>query len=123
MFASVIVGLWTWLVRIRPYVMRSGETPITGASWGVSAWADWQQCSEFAKAHDDPPRSPLGAHLSLDPAWVRLWFYSASLRDLIAMTRQPSNQSLQLTADRFDAPLHIMKTPLFQPTLAPASGS
>ena len=54
MFASVIVGLWTWLVRIRPYVMRSGATPITGASWGVSAWADWQQCSEFAKTHDDP---------------------------------------------------------------------
>ena len=33
--------------------MRAGETPITGANWFVSSWADWQQCREFAKAHDD----------------------------------------------------------------------
>jgi hypothetical protein len=54
MFSSALISLWIWLVRIRSYVMRSGETPITGASWGVSAWADWQQCREFAKTHDDP---------------------------------------------------------------------
>jgi hypothetical protein len=33
--------------------MRSGETPITAANWTVSAWADWQQCWEYAKAHGD----------------------------------------------------------------------
>jgi hypothetical protein len=37
--------------------------------------------------------------------------------------RRPSNQSLQLTAGRSDALLRIVKTPSFQSTLAPASGS
>lgn len=38
-------------------------------------------------------------------------------------TRMSSNQSLQLTAGRSDASQEIMKTRLFQSTLAPASGS
>jgi hypothetical protein len=53
MFVSGLVCLWLWLARIRSYVMRSGETPITAPTWGVSAWADWQQCWEHAKAHHD----------------------------------------------------------------------
>ena len=36
---------------------------------------------------------------------------------------QRPNQSLQLTAGRSDAPHYIMKTPPFQTTLAPATGS
>lgn len=41
----------------------------------------------------------------------------------VVIRRQPSNQSLQLTAGRFVASHQIMKTHSFQSTLAPASGS
>ena len=54
MLASFMISLWTWLAGIRPYVMRSGETPITGANWFVSAWADWQQCRDHARKQSDP---------------------------------------------------------------------
>ena len=39
------------------------------------------------------------------------------------LRRPPPNQSLQLTAGRFDASRYIMKTSLLQSTLALASGS
>ena len=53
MIVGAIGAMFTWILAIRPYVARSGETPITGASWGISAWADWHQCREFARAHGD----------------------------------------------------------------------
>jgi hypothetical protein len=52
-FVSSIVWLLTWMTGIRPYLSRHGQTKITAASWGVSAWADWQQCWEFAATHHD----------------------------------------------------------------------
>ena len=51
--ASVFSGLAVWLGGIRPYLSRHGGVVITGASWGVSAWADWQQCRDFARAKSD----------------------------------------------------------------------
>jgi hypothetical protein len=54
MLASFLVSLWNWLAGTRPSVMRSGEAPITGANWFVSAWADWQQCRDYAKKRSDP---------------------------------------------------------------------
>jgi hypothetical protein len=51
--ASGFSGLVVWLGGIRPYLSRHGGVVITGASWGVSAWADWQQCREFAPAKND----------------------------------------------------------------------
>jgi hypothetical protein len=54
MFSSAFISLWIWLVRIRSYVMRAGETPITGANWFFSSWADWQQCRDHAKKRHDP---------------------------------------------------------------------
>jgi hypothetical protein len=50
---SVFGGLAIWFGEIRPYLSHHGATVITGASWGVSAWADWQQCSEFARTRKD----------------------------------------------------------------------
>jgi hypothetical protein len=51
--ASFLGGLGVWLGGIRPYLSRHGGVVITGASWGLSAWADWQQCREFARAKRD----------------------------------------------------------------------
>jgi hypothetical protein len=51
--ASFFTGLGVWLVGIRPYLSRHGVAVITGASWGVSAWADWQQCRELAQTRSD----------------------------------------------------------------------
>jgi hypothetical protein len=51
--ASAFSGLVVWLGGIRPYLSRHGGVVITGASWGVSAWADWQQCRDFARAKSD----------------------------------------------------------------------
>jgi len=53
MILGTVGAMFTWIIAIRPYVTRSGETPVTGVGWGVSAWADWQTCREFAKAHRD----------------------------------------------------------------------
>jgi hypothetical protein len=50
---SLFGGLVVWLLGIRPYLSRHGGVVVTGATWGVSAWADWQQCSEFARAKHD----------------------------------------------------------------------
>jgi hypothetical protein len=53
MLISLLAGLSTWLFGIRPYLVQRGITVITAAKWGVSAWSDWQQCSDFArKTHD-----------------------------------------------------------------------
>jgi hypothetical protein len=53
MFLGGVAAMFTWILAIRPYVTRSGETAVTGVNWGVSAWADWQTCREFARAHRD----------------------------------------------------------------------
>ena len=54
MFSSGLISLWLWLGRIRSYVMRSGQTPVTAASWNISAWGDWARCRQFAIANNDP---------------------------------------------------------------------
>ena len=41
------------MARIRSYVMRSGRAPVTNASWTTSAWSDWAQCRQYAKANND----------------------------------------------------------------------
>jgi hypothetical protein len=51
--AFFFCGLVVWLGGIRPYLSRHGGVVITGVSWGVSAWADWQQCRDFARAKSD----------------------------------------------------------------------
>ncbi len=70
MLASFIISLWSWLAGTRPYVMRSGETAITGANWFVSAWADWQQCRDYARKESDPK----GLQLSRSFLLVQLGF-------------------------------------------------
>ena len=51
--ASFFGGLVVWLGGIRPYLSRHGGVVVTGAPWGFSAWTDWQQCSEYARARSD----------------------------------------------------------------------
>ena len=51
--ASLCGGLGVWLGGIRPYLSRHGGVVITGANWTMSAWADWQQCRDFARAKGD----------------------------------------------------------------------
>jgi hypothetical protein len=51
--ASIFAGLGVWLGGIRPYLSRHGGVVITGASYFVSAWSDWQQCRDFARAKSD----------------------------------------------------------------------
>jgi hypothetical protein len=57
--ASVLGGLAVWLLGIRPYLSRHGGVIVTGATWFVGAWADWQQCSEFARANHDSKAAAL----------------------------------------------------------------
>ncbi len=59
MVTSFFVGLSVWLFGIRGYLSRHGGTVVTGATWWLSAWADWQQCSEFARAKKDSRASTL----------------------------------------------------------------
>jgi hypothetical protein len=53
MLISFLAGLGTWFLGIRPYLAKRGVTVITGTSWGMSAWSDWQQCREFARRTRD----------------------------------------------------------------------
>jgi|GEM_PF-2413623 len=55
--------------------------------------------------------------------WVVRKSYEETLKRVHLRAPIASNQSLQLTAGRSDAPHQIMKTLPFQPALAPASGS
>ena len=50
---SFCAGLGVWYGGIRPYLSRHGGVVVTGATWGISAWADWQQCREFARIRHD----------------------------------------------------------------------
>ena len=50
---SVFISLAVWLLGIRRFLSQHGIAGVTGATWGVSAWADWQQCSEYARAKHD----------------------------------------------------------------------
>ena len=63
--ASFVTGLGVWIGGIRPYLSRHGGVVITGASWGVSAWADWQQCRDFAQAKSDARALALSRYFSL----------------------------------------------------------
>jgi hypothetical protein len=49
---SFISGLGVWLFGTRPYVTHHGIVN-TGATYYLSAWADWQQCRELARAKND----------------------------------------------------------------------
>ena len=49
-----LVGLSIWAAGIRPYLSCQGKAVATGATWFVSAWADWQQCSDLARARNYP---------------------------------------------------------------------
>src|ERR1700746_3495400 len=59
MVVSFFVGLGVWFFGIRRYLSRHGGTVITGATWWVSAWSDWQQCGDFARAKQDSKASIL----------------------------------------------------------------
>jgi hypothetical protein len=63
--ASFFGGIGVWLGGIRPYLSRHGGVVVTGASWGVSAWADWQQCREFARAKSDARALALSRYFTL----------------------------------------------------------
>ena len=56
---SLFSGLGVWIGGIRPYLCRHGGGGITGATLWVSAWADWQQCSDLARAKKDSKASAL----------------------------------------------------------------
>jgi len=51
--ASLLAGLGVWLLGMRPYLQRHGGTVVTGATLWLGAWADWQQCRDFARANQD----------------------------------------------------------------------
>ena len=59
MVTSFFVGLGVWFFGIRRYLSRHGGTVITCATWWVSAWSDWQQCGDFARAKQDSKASTL----------------------------------------------------------------
>lgn len=42
-----------WLTVIRPYALKHGQGYTTGASWGVTAWVDWEQAKEIAVKKGD----------------------------------------------------------------------
>ncbi len=50
---SLLIGLGVWLLGMRRYLQQHGGTVVTGATLWVGAWADWQQCREFARAKQD----------------------------------------------------------------------
>jgi hypothetical protein len=50
---SLLSGIGVWLLGMRPYLQRHGGTVATGANLWVGAWADWQQCRDFARAKQD----------------------------------------------------------------------
>jgi hypothetical protein len=62
---SVFAGLVIWLGGIRPYLSRHGGVVVTGASYFVSAWADWQQCRDFARAKSDARALALSRYFTL----------------------------------------------------------
>ena len=50
---SLCAAFGVWLFGIRPCLQRHGVTVATGATLMVGAWADWQQCRDFARANSD----------------------------------------------------------------------
>lgn len=66
--APIGVPLSLWSIWIRPYLVRSGKTPITGANHLWSAWADWTQACEAATA-----RGKRRWFLRAFPASLLLW--------------------------------------------------
>jgi hypothetical protein len=61
MLSGFFIGLGVWLLGIRRYLSGHGGTVITGATWWLSAWADWQQCRDFARSNDDMKASALAS--------------------------------------------------------------
>lgn len=54
----IMVGLFgsltVWLVAIRPYSLRHRQGYTPGASFGVTAWVDWEQARAIARDRRDP---------------------------------------------------------------------
>jgi len=45
--------LLLWCLVIRPYCRRNGKGYTTGANIPITAWVDWQQAGEMARANND----------------------------------------------------------------------
>ena len=58
-----LAGLSVWLLGLRAYLQHHGGSVRSGATWWVSAWADWQECCDFARTNRD----------SCASAWARLF--------------------------------------------------
>lgn len=63
--ASFVSGLGVWLFGIRPYLSHHGGVVNTGATYYISAWADWQQCRELARAKSDARALALSRYFTL----------------------------------------------------------
>jgi hypothetical protein len=50
---SFLAGIGVWMLGVRRYLQDRGAVACTSANWWVSAWSDWQQCSDFARANRD----------------------------------------------------------------------
>lgn len=44
-------GIWFFIIR--PYAVRHGRGYTPGANIAVTAWVDWQQARELARARND----------------------------------------------------------------------
>lgn len=72
--APIGVPLSLWSIWIRPYLVRSGKTPITGANYFWSACADWTQAREVAR-----DRGEGHWFLRAFPASLLLWIICPAL--------------------------------------------
>jgi hypothetical protein len=59
MIISAIFGLGVWLFCMRPHLVKRRRSPVTGASFGLGAWGDWQECRGLAKTTQDRRASKL----------------------------------------------------------------
>jgi len=50
---SFLTAVGVWLLGTRRYLQQHGGTVVTGATLWLGAWADWQQCRDFARAKQD----------------------------------------------------------------------
>ena len=45
------IDFFLWFFVIRPYCVRNRKAYTPGANLGVTAWIDWQEATEMAKAN------------------------------------------------------------------------
>lgn len=54
LFSIGLLGsIAVWLAVIRPYALKHGQGYTTGASWGITAWVDWEHAKEIAGERED----------------------------------------------------------------------